>query len=172
MADNYKVYQRNTGLDFAADDISSVYYPRTKLVHGADGTNDGDVSSANPLPIEIPGTATGGVSAYNDNDLDETAVAVKASQGNVYGFHVLNTGTGPVYLQMFNLASGSVTVGTTTPDVEFAVPGASAGAGGTLDFTIAQGIAFSTAITIAATTDSEGSGAPSANQVHAVILYK
>jgi hypothetical protein len=41
------------GATFATDDIAGVHYPRTKLVHGADGTNDGDVSTANPLPVEL-----------------------------------------------------------------------------------------------------------------------
>ena len=37
--------------DFAADEIGGVMYPRTKLIHGADGVNAGDVSAANPLPV-------------------------------------------------------------------------------------------------------------------------
>lgn len=52
MADNVQVNERTTdGAIFAADEISSVYYPRTKIIIGADGVNDGDVSSANPLPV-------------------------------------------------------------------------------------------------------------------------
>jgi hypothetical protein len=39
------------GTSIATDDISSVHYQRIKLVHGADGTNDGDVSNTNPLPV-------------------------------------------------------------------------------------------------------------------------
>jgi|10_taG_2_1085330.scaffolds.fasta_scaffold61205_2 hypothetical protein len=35
---------------YAADDISSVHYQRVKLTVGADGVNDGDVSSTNPMP--------------------------------------------------------------------------------------------------------------------------
>jgi hypothetical protein len=38
----------------AADLIAGVYYPRTKLVFGPDGTNSGDVSAANPLPVIDP----------------------------------------------------------------------------------------------------------------------
>jgi hypothetical protein len=37
----------------AADDISSVLYQRVKLIHGADGVNAGDVSTANGLPVSI-----------------------------------------------------------------------------------------------------------------------
>lgn len=42
----------------AFDEIAAKKYQRVKLIHGADGTNAGDVSSANPLPVvqtgEIP----------------------------------------------------------------------------------------------------------------------
>jgi hypothetical protein len=58
MADNITA-KGNVGAGtevIAADDISGVLYPRTKLVLGADGANDGDVSAANPMPIE--GTVT------------------------------------------------------------------------------------------------------------------
>lgn len=49
MADNRDLAAL-TG-ECAADDISSVYYQRVKLTLGADGVNDGDVSSSNPIPI-------------------------------------------------------------------------------------------------------------------------
>lgn len=37
----------------ASDDIGGVQFPRSKIVIGADGVNDGDVSSANPLPVSL-----------------------------------------------------------------------------------------------------------------------
>ena len=37
----------------AADDISGVLFQRIKLAIGADGVNDGDVSSTNPLPVLV-----------------------------------------------------------------------------------------------------------------------
>lgn len=49
MADN--VTLPGTGQAVAADDIGSAKYQRIKLIHGADGTNDGDVSKSNPLPV-------------------------------------------------------------------------------------------------------------------------
>jgi len=52
MADNIDVLNAGgTAATWAADEISSVKYQRTKLIHGADGTNDGDVSRANGLPV-------------------------------------------------------------------------------------------------------------------------
>lgn len=50
MADNYDATQ-GTGTTFGADDITSVLYPRVKIIVGADGTNDGDVASGNPMPV-------------------------------------------------------------------------------------------------------------------------
>lgn len=47
MADNIEV----AGKTIATDEISSVHYQRAKLIHGADGTNDGDVALTNPMPV-------------------------------------------------------------------------------------------------------------------------
>ena len=50
MADNVPI-TAGSGTSIAADDISSVWYQRFKLIHGADGVNAGDVSTANGLPV-------------------------------------------------------------------------------------------------------------------------
>lgn len=55
MADNVPI-TAGSGTSIGADDISSVWYQRIKVIHGADGTNDGDVSTANPFPTR--GVAT------------------------------------------------------------------------------------------------------------------
>jgi len=59
MADNTELNVPGSGSGggdvIASDDISSVKYQRIKLIHGADGVNDGDVSSANPLPVDGSG---------------------------------------------------------------------------------------------------------------------
>jgi len=54
MADNITLNTGSGGATVAADDISSVWFQRVKLVHGADGTNDGDVANTNPLPVKRP----------------------------------------------------------------------------------------------------------------------
>ena len=54
MADNVTLNSMTGGSVVAADDIGSVYFQRFKLTIGADGVNDGDVSSANPLPVSLP----------------------------------------------------------------------------------------------------------------------
>jgi hypothetical protein len=51
MPDNIG-YTPGSGASVAADDIGGALYQRMKLVEGADGVNDGDISAANPLPVE------------------------------------------------------------------------------------------------------------------------
>lgn len=50
MADNIGVTP-GTGSTVAADDIAGVLHQRVKMVIGADGVSDGDISSTNPMPI-------------------------------------------------------------------------------------------------------------------------
>lgn len=173
MADNYVTNAGSGGSTFASDDISSVHYARIKLVHGADGTNDGDISTANPLPVRVLPVAANGCDIFRSLDLDESEEEVKASAGTVYGVWFSNTATATRFLKFYNATAASVTVGSTTPVLTLALPGnTSDDVSGV--FAIAQGIAFSTAITVAATTavgDSD-TGAPSANDVIVNIFYK
>lgn len=54
MADNTQLPVPSTSGDvIAADDIGGVKFQRVKMTLGADGANDGDVSSANPLPVTV-----------------------------------------------------------------------------------------------------------------------
>lgn len=56
MADNVSIEDVTTpGETIAADEISGAKYQRVKLIHGADGVNDGDVASVNPLPVATDG---------------------------------------------------------------------------------------------------------------------
>lgn len=51
MADNIQL--PSSTYNVATDEVAGVHYPRTKIVIGANGVNDGDVSSQNPLPVVI-----------------------------------------------------------------------------------------------------------------------
>jgi hypothetical protein len=145
----------NSGVDIGDVDVTSI----------AAGSNlIGDVG--------IQGRATGGLSIYYDNDLDETAVAVKVSAGTLYSIHAINLTAAPLYLQLFNVAQGSVTVGTTTPTVQFVIPANADSDGAGFTLSIPQGIAFGTAITAAASTASEGGTGPGANECHVNLFYK
>ena len=175
MADTFQASAgTGDGVVFASDDIGpGVHYPRVKLVHGADGTNDGDISTANPLPVRVLPVAANGCDIFRSLDLDETEEEVKGSAGTVYGIIFSNLATATRFLKFYNATAASVTVGTTTPVLTIPIPGNSADdITGVISFP--QGIAFSTAITVAATTgigDSD-TGAPGANEVVVNVLYK
>jgi hypothetical protein len=64
MADD-TILNAGTGGDvIATDDIGGVKFQRVKLIHGADGTNAGDISAQNPLPVTTPdSTAAGNITA-------------------------------------------------------------------------------------------------------------
>lgn len=57
MADNIAVTP-GSGASIAADEIAGALHQRVKITVGADGTNDGDVSTANPMPVVQTGTPT------------------------------------------------------------------------------------------------------------------
>lgn len=114
----------------------------------------------------LSATSTG-MTFFRNTALSNTAVAVKASQGNLFYYHFYNSGSLDTFLQLYNVAQGSVTVGTTTPDLTLAVP-----AGGILDGSFdSSPFSFSTAITIAATTTITGGTAP-ATALLIAIGYK
>ena len=133
-----------------------------------------DASVTNPLPVQVVGQAAGGISIFNSLDIDETEEDVKTSAGTVYGCWVTNTATSTRWLKFYNATATNVTVGTTTPVITIGIPGnasddisANFNAGG-------QGIAFSTAISVAATTGFAvaDTGAPGANEVIVNVFFK
>lgn len=173
MADNFVANAGSGGSTFAADDISSVMFPRLKMVHGADGTNDGDVSTANPFPVRVLPVAADGCSVHRSIDIDESEEEVKGTAGTVYGVWFSNMATSTRFLKFYNATAANVTVGTTTPVLTLAMPGnTSDDVSGV--FSLPQGIKFDTAISVAATTgiaDSD-TGAPSANDCLVNVFYK
>ena len=110
---------------------------------------------------------SGGTTIFRSIDLDESEEEVKATAGQVYWLHCINLAASLRYLKFYNATAASVTVGTTTPVMTIPIPtqGDTNGAGFTL--AIPNGIAFSTAITVAATTGiaDADTGAPGANEV-------
>jgi hypothetical protein len=118
-----------------------------------------------------PGT-TGGwtywsTSHENSNtDLGTTIVAVKASAGTLGGWFVYNPNAAVAYVQIFDVASGSVMLGTTRPNLSIGIP-----AGGAANLEIVNGVKFSTAISIAAATTPSGASANS-TALPVTLFYK
>lgn len=145
------------------------------------GVDIGDVdvtsiSAGNNLigNVGLSGARTaGGTTYYKNLDVDETEDDVKASAGQVYWIHAFNLANAKRYLKFYDLAAASVSVGTTVPVLTFPLPtqGDTNGAGFTLS--IPNGIAFGTAICIAATTGvaDNDTGAPGANEVIVNLGY-
>lgn len=61
---------------------------------------------------------TGALIFYRDTSVTSTVESVVSSTGGdsctIRGFNIINSNTYPVYLKFYNIASGSVTVGTST----------------------------------------------------------
>jgi hypothetical protein len=107
-----------------------------------------------PTPL---GSASGGISTKTLAALTSTAIAVKAAAGQVYSGQCSNAdATHWAYLQIFNVAAASVTMGTTAPTKFVGIPPASnAGFAYSL-----VGLQYSTAISAGAASTSTGGTAP------------
>lgn len=125
----------------------------------------GNTANTTPwLATQTPATS-GGLSIYSGS-IGATATSVKGSAGQVYGWYIYNSNASAVYVQVFNVVSGSVTLGTTSPTFSLGIP-ASSGANVSFD----SGIAMGTAITVAVTTTRSGSTGPGST-VDLNIFYK
>jgi hypothetical protein len=115
----------------------------------------------------VPRTS-GGLSIFRSLDLDETEEDVKTSAGQVFGWYFYNDGAAEAYVKFYNATAANVTVGTTTPVLTIPIP-----AGAAANVFTDIGIAFGTAISVAATTAvaDNDTAAPAANQVVANIFY-
>lgn len=98
--------------------------------------------------------------------LTNSAQSVKATAGQLGGWYIYNPNTSATYVIIYNVASGSVTVGTTNPKLVLCIPASSAA-----NLEIVNGIAFDTAISVAATTTGGGNTAPT-TALEANFWYK
>lgn len=113
------------------------------------------ISVSKPLPVQLIATTSGGHSFASYTNQGNTKQAVKASAGKLTGWYIYNPNASAVYVQVFDAASGSVTLGSTSPSLVLAIP-----AGGAANIPPCDGLTFATAITIAVTTTETGSTGP------------
>lgn len=141
------------------------------------GPTDGDyeplaVNEVGALWASMTPSANGGASTMNASSSDgataltSTAQAIKASAGVLLGYYIYNPNATAQFVQFYNTASGSVTVGTTNPLFMLTIPATSAA-----NLAFPYGIAFATAMSWAATSTAGGNGAPS-TALDAVCFYK
>jgi len=90
MADNTTLNAGTGGDVIGSDDISSVKYQRVKIIHGVDGTNDGDSAKTNPFPvlplglpksIKVDVTRPADVAAYAAADCISDSTSAPTSGG-------------------------------------------------------------------------------------------
>lgn len=98
-----------------------------------------------------------GAILLQDSAAANAAVAVKASSAVVYEIEVDNSANGAAtYLKVFNVAGGSVSVGTTAPDFIFMVP-----ASVSRTLVLPSGLTFGTALSYCAVTSAGTAGSTS-----------
>jgi hypothetical protein len=114
----------------------------------------------------VPGTANGWSVQFTSTGITNTKIAVKTSAGIFGGYMLYNPNATVAYVQVWDIASGSVTVGTTTPTYVIPIP-ATTGA----NLEIRNGITHTAAITLCATTTATGSTAPG-SVLFGFFLYK
>lgn len=138
-------------------------------VSGTVTANQGTaVAVANGWPVKVTdGTNILAVPAtlFKFRDLGSLQT-IKGSAGTLFAVHIENNQAAAAWIQIFNVISGSVTLGTTTPDSEKLVA-----ANSSADVVLpAHGAPFGTAMTIASTTAEKGA-TPSAAGVQAFGVY-
>lgn len=95
-----------------------------------------------------------GTKLFTDTDCAGAVVAVAAAASTLYQIEVDNTANAAVtYVKLWNTASGGVTLGTTAPDMILMLP-----ASVSRTFVFPSGVAFGTAVTVAAVTTAGTAG--------------
>ncbi|WP_437597400.1 hypothetical protein WMF28_32680 [Sorangium sp. So ce590] len=182
MSDNITLPE-GAGTLLATDEILGVHVLRAKVQTGADGTAV-DVSQDDPMPVGLveplpaggntvgavhvkPATA-GGLSVYRFLGLNSSGRSVKSSAGQVFGWHLANTGASGVLVKFYDTAEAPV-VGSTTTFATLYVP-----AGQVVSAEHTNGIAFSSGIGMGATTGLAelDATAPAASTVIVNVFYK
>lgn len=162
----------NSGVDIGDVDVTSIAAGDNNIGNvdivtiAAGSTLIGDVA--------LQGRAGSGLTIFRSIDIDESEEEVKATAGTLYSISAFNRTAAPLYLKFYNLTAANTTVGTSTPVLTFVVPANADSDGAGFIWNCAQGLAFDTAISVAATTGiaDADTGAPGANDCVINIGYK
>ena len=175
-AANWGIYVEDAGETAGGNLMMSGSVRRDTAAASAGTTGDNatiNTSAEGALWVTNAPTTTSGCSVFMATSADgstaltNTAQAIKASAGNLYGYYIGNTNASAVYVHLYNTAAASVTVGTTNPLVTFYIPASAAA-----NLTFPYPITFSNAgWSVAATTTGGGNTAPG-SALEAVFFYK
>lgn len=160
----------NSGVDIGDVDITSI-------AAGDNNIGNVDIVTLPAIPagtnmigaIKLRPDTANGLSVFKSLDLDESEEEVKGTAGQLYFYHLTNLHASALrYVKFYNDTAANVTVGTTVP--VWTIP-LRAGTSANVSFT--HGVAFSAAITVAATTGfaDNDTGAPGANEVIVNLGY-
>jgi hypothetical protein len=133
-------------------------------------TSSTAVTNAGVFAVQENATAASTMNATSSDGgtaLTSTAQVIKGSAGTLHGYYVYNPNATAQFVQIFNTAAASVTVGTTTPLFMLTIPATSAAN----LWMSPVGVAFGTAMSWAATSTAGGNGAPT-TALDAVAGYK
>ncbi len=129
-------------------------------------TTPGTTNGVTPVP-----TTSGGWSVLNATSgdgstaLTNSAQTIKGSAGQLGGWYIYNPNAVVCYVNFYNATSPSV--GTTSPLMLLAIPPAAAA-----NLELAMGIAFGTAITVAAVMTTAGGTTAPTTSLEANFWYK
>jgi hypothetical protein len=157
---------------FGTDTISTsqdaqLVIAENRLLNGSTFLNQTCDASGNAIVVPTISATQQGTGAVRFTALTNVAQAIKASAGNMFGYHLSNKANPgqDLYVHLYNVAAGSVTVGTTTPSRSYFLPG-----GAVIDTPLSVPATFGTAMSIAVTTDITGSTAPT-NAIYAHVEF-
>ncbi|HWR15160.1 MAG TPA: hypothetical protein VN577_10045 [Terriglobales bacterium] len=143
----------HTTVDNASIAVTGTFWQATQPVSLASlpslASGNNNIGDVNIVPA-----TSGGFSIYSGS-IGATKTQVKASAGQLFGWHIFNSNATTVYVQIYDVANASITVGTTTPTMSIGLP-----AGSAANVMTDTGTQFSTAINFACTLTRTGSGAP------------
>lgn len=133
------------------------------------------IASMTPLLFQPQAIATGGADglSYISAGSTEDEHAVKATAGTLYSVTATNTNAAVRYLKCENDTAANTAPGTDTPEFRMAIPGATTGAGFTVNLG-PTGWAFSTALTCWLVTGAADSDVAevAANEIMVFYSYK
>lgn len=115
------------------------------------------------------GVPFGGLDTYKNIDLGATKQEIKATQGNIYGWHLYNAAATTRFFKFVYQPAANVTVGTTVPSLPIPIP-----AGAAANVAFPDGINFRNGLTVYCVTGvaDNNTTAPSTNDCQIELFYK